>query len=89
MQGYVKDTNDAFSAQAIAALGVCAERVPGVAEECLKSLIKLSQSKNGSLLVLHRLANAPQKSSSPSRFSFSARSSAPRTSPPPSLARHL
>lgn len=48
MQGYVKDTNDAFSAQAIAALGVCAERVPGVAEECLKSLIKLSQSKNGS-----------------------------------------
>lgn len=46
-QIYVKDVEDDFSADAIAAIGTCAQRVPAVAEECLQTLIKLTQSKNG------------------------------------------
>lgn len=46
-QIYVKDVEDDFSAAAIAAIGTCAQRVPSIAGECLKTLIKLSQSKNG------------------------------------------
>ncbi|KAK4695535.1 hypothetical protein P7C70_g8532, partial [Phenoliferia sp. Uapishka_3] len=47
---YVKDTDEAFSADAITAIGTCAQRVPAVAEECLQTLIRLSQSKTGSSL---------------------------------------
>lgn len=44
----VKDSEEVISAGAIGAIGICAEKVPSVAEECLKTLIRLSQSKNGS-----------------------------------------
>lgn len=45
-QTYVKDMDDTVSACAIAAIGTCAQRVPAVAEECLKTLIKLLSSKS-------------------------------------------
>lgn len=48
---YIKDSDDNFSAQAIAAIGTSAQLVPAIAEDCLKALIKLSQSKNGQSLL--------------------------------------
>ena len=52
-QIYVKDVEDSFSSDAIAAIGICAQRVPAVAPECLQTLIKLTQSKNGSSSSLY------------------------------------
>lgn len=46
-QIYVQASEDAFSACAIAAIGTCAQRVPSVTAECLKTLIKLAQGENG------------------------------------------
>lgn len=43
-QHYVKDTDEALSALAISAIGTCAQRVPAVAEECLKTLVKLAET---------------------------------------------
>jgi len=43
----VKDVDDIFSSDAVTAIGTCAKRVPAVSGECLKTLIKLLQSKHG------------------------------------------
>lgn len=48
---YIKDSDDNFSAQAIAAIGAAAQLVPAIAEECLKALVRLVGSKNGSSFV--------------------------------------
>lgn len=44
---YIKDVDDEFSSMAVSAIGTCAERVPAVSRECLKTLIKLLASKHG------------------------------------------
>ncbi|GAA5901016.1 hypothetical protein JCM6882_006002 [Rhodosporidiobolus microsporus] len=61
---YVKDTDDSFAKDAIHAIGTCAQRVPAVAGECLKTLIKLLQSSHEStvstaVLVLRTLLRSP------------------------------
>ncbi|ORY50688.1 Clathrin/coatomer adaptor, adaptin-like protein [Leucosporidium creatinivorum] len=48
---YVKDVEDDFSSAAIAAIGTCAQRVPSVTEDCLKTLIKLTQSKSDAIIA--------------------------------------
>jgi len=48
----VKDVDDAFSSDAVTAIGTCAKRVPAVSGECLKTLIKLLQSKHGELCLV-------------------------------------
>jgi hypothetical protein len=45
----VKDIDDKFSSDSVTAIGTCAQRVPAVSGECLKTLIKLLQSKHGEL----------------------------------------
>ncbi|GAA5959599.1 hypothetical protein JCM21900_002950 [Sporobolomyces salmonicolor] len=57
---YIQDVDDAFSSDAVVAVGTCARRVPAVAGDCLKTLIKLLQSKHEptiatSVLVLRSL----------------------------------
>ncbi|CEQ42338.1 SPOSA6832_04133, partial [Sporobolomyces salmonicolor] len=57
---YIQDVDDAFSSDAVVAVGTCARRVPTVAGDCLKTLIKLLQSKHEptiatSVLVLRSL----------------------------------
>ncbi|KAI5474955.1 AP-3 complex subunit beta-2 [Pseudohyphozyma bogoriensis] len=48
---YVKDWDDSFSAEAIAAIGACAKRVPAVSAECTKTLIKLAQGKSDAVIA--------------------------------------
>ncbi|GAA5915200.1 uncharacterized protein JCM6883_001765 [Sporobolomyces salmoneus] len=48
---YVKDIDDSFSSSAVHAIGTCAQRVPAVSGECLKTLIKLLSSKHESTIV--------------------------------------
>ncbi|GAA5860737.1 hypothetical protein JCM1840_001947 [Sporobolomyces johnsonii] len=57
---YVQDIDDDFSSDAVVAIGTCARRVSAVAGDCLKTLIKLLQSKHEptiatSVLVLRSL----------------------------------
>ncbi|SCV73435.1 BQ2448_7361 [Microbotryum intermedium] len=71
-QIYVKDGDEAFSADAIKAIGSCAQQVPAVSEECLQTLIELTQSKHDiiiaqSVLVLRSLLRSPHLPSSTSR----------------------
>ncbi|KDE09873.1 hypothetical protein MVLG_00271 [Microbotryum lychnidis-dioicae p1A1 Lamole] len=69
---YVKDGDEMFSADAIKAIGSCAQQVPAVSEECLQTLIELTQSKHEvitaqSVLVLRSLLRSPYLPSSTSR----------------------
>ncbi|SCZ95255.1 BZ3500_MvSof-1268-A1-R1_Chr11-2g03386 [Microbotryum saponariae] len=69
---YVKDGDEMFSADAIKAIGSCAQQVPAVSEECLQTLIELTQSKHEviiaqSVLVLRSLLRSPHLPSSTSR----------------------
>ncbi|GAA6054425.1 hypothetical protein JCM3770_007210 [Rhodotorula araucariae] len=69
---YVKDDDDAFSADAITAIGTCAQRVPAVAPECLETLAKLLQSKHDAtvsttVIVFRTLLRSSSWSSTASR----------------------
>ncbi|GAA6038326.1 hypothetical protein JCM8097_003945 [Rhodosporidiobolus ruineniae] len=66
---YVKDPDAAFSRDAVTAIGTCAQRVPAVAGECLKVLIKLLQSPHEptvstAVLVLRTILLSPSFPSS-------------------------
>ncbi|KAM0748595.1 ARM repeat-containing protein [Meredithblackwellia eburnea MCA 4105] len=66
---YVKDTDEEFSNDAIAAIGTCAKRVPAVADECVSTLLQLVKGKHDSVLaqaivVLRTLLTSPSSASS-------------------------
>ncbi|BGO94399.1 hypothetical protein NBRC10512_002097 [Rhodotorula toruloides] len=71
---YVKDIDDVFSAEAVKAIGTCAQQVPQVAPECLQTLTNLLESKHDptvstAVLVLAALICSPTFPSTASRSS--------------------
>ncbi|GAA5972420.1 hypothetical protein JCM11641_001836 [Rhodosporidiobolus odoratus] len=75
---YVNDTDEAFSRDAISAIGTCALRAPNAAGECLTALLRLLQSPHEatvstSILVLRTLLTSPSYPSTPSRKSVITR----------------
>ncbi|PRQ75849.1 Adaptin N terminal region-domain containing protein, partial [Rhodotorula toruloides] len=75
---YVKDIDDVFSAEAVKAIGTCAQQVPQVAPECLMTLTNLLKSKHDpavstAVLVLAALICSPTFPSTASRSSTIAR----------------
>ncbi|GAA5993961.1 hypothetical protein JCM5350_008340 [Sporobolomyces pararoseus] len=75
---YVRDLDDKFSSDAVAAIGTCAQRVPAVSGDCLKTLIKLLGSKHeptiaSSILVLRSLLLSSSLPASTSRTSIITR----------------
>ncbi|GAA6016862.1 hypothetical protein JCM10207_003276 [Rhodosporidiobolus poonsookiae] len=84
---YVKDTDDAFARDAVQAIGTCALRVPNVAGECLRVLLKLLQSPHESTvsaatLVLLSLIRSPSFPSTASRKAVITRLAAALFPPP-------
>ncbi|GAA5949390.1 hypothetical protein JCM3765_003393 [Sporobolomyces pararoseus] len=74
----VTDLDDKFSSDAVTAIGTCAQRVPAVSGDCLKTLIKLLRSKHeptiaSSILVLRSLLLSSSFPASTSRTSIITR----------------
>ncbi|BGP26901.1 AP-3 complex subunit beta [Rhodotorula toruloides] len=55
---YVNDIDDVFSAEAVKAVGTCAQQVPQVAPECLKTLTDLLTSKHDPIVSTAVLVHA-------------------------------